>query len=379
LLYWQLCTLLVLMSGACLSLNAQNRTPTYSNEFNKLGIGAGNIAAGFTGTAGTSDLTATYWNPAGLALLSNRYSIGFSHYVQPNAISQQTWFGFATQLPRGSVVAVTFLREGINNNANTLDINRGGSFNFGDIKPFASNDYQFTLSYAQRTRLLKNRLSFGGNLKIINRRQGEFVSGWGVGIDAGARMEWKNASLGVVLSDFTPTVTAWTFNTLSFENTFRDVGLSVPQNRVEITLPSLRIGGQYRVCQDKLFRLNVMADILMQFDGSREVPIRSGKWSLEPRVGFTASWKDYVYLSSGAVFDSRQTGVGRFTAGLGGGYRIFRLDYAAVMQPKPSAAWFVSHVVSLRFYFGKRLPDAVSSLLPKQRKIETTPVSPGTR
>ena len=320
-----------------------------------MGVGPRQLATGYTGTAAANDLSALYWNPAGLAQGSARHEVGFQYTVLPLADAQQQWLGFTTQTRNGGTVGISLLREGISNTLNSLDLNRGGSFDYDNLKAYTVNDYALTLAYGQRTRWYGGRISLGGALKVLHRRKADFVSGWGLGLDMGLRINWHRATLGIALADVPLSFVAWTFNSRAFEDQFQDLGLSVPLNRVELTAPGLRVGGQYRIfAADRPFQLTVQAELQALFD-KRKLALSTGHFSLEPRLGAVFSYREWVYVATGATFDSPETGVGRFTFGLGGGYKIFQLEYAAALVPNVAGKPAIGHFAMLRIYLGTRI------------------------
>ena len=56
-------------------INAQ--APKYSNEFLAIGVGSQALGLGKAVSATTNDVTAGYWNPAGLAHIENNIQAAF--------------------------------------------------------------------------------------------------------------------------------------------------------------------------------------------------------------------------------------------------------------------------------------------------------------
>src|SRR3989339_564389 len=152
-----------------------------SADFLNLGIGARAIAMGgaFTGLA--DDVSAEYWNPAGLSRLTGKqvltmYDVlfeGMSH----------VYLGFGSKLIDGSAVGlqVNYFNTGnmpISDSAG----NESGSFTAGDLG--------ISVSYARN---LNKSLSFGGNVKVINENLAPGLSGSGYGADIGALYEYTDS------------------------------------------------------------------------------------------------------------------------------------------------------------------------------------------
>jgi hypothetical protein len=71
-------------------------------------------------------------------------------------------------------------------------------------------------SYAQQTRPVRSSntlVSWGGNVKIIHRKVGEFATAWGFGLDAGFKIrDYKGKwGFGVNARDITTTFNSWNF------------------------------------------------------------------------------------------------------------------------------------------------------------------------
>ena len=53
--------------------------PKYSNEFLSIGVGANSLGMSNASVAGVNDVTAGYWNPAGLTEVKDILQIGAMH------------------------------------------------------------------------------------------------------------------------------------------------------------------------------------------------------------------------------------------------------------------------------------------------------------
>ncbi|HNE29721.1 MAG TPA: hypothetical protein PLW66_11165, partial [Saprospiraceae bacterium] len=91
-----------LLSGFLLVLAFQTAfSQKYSNDFLAIGVGA--RAHGMSGaqTALVGDITAGYWNPAGLAQITAPIQIGAMHAEWFVGVSQYDYLSFGKQLNRG--------------------------------------------------------------------------------------------------------------------------------------------------------------------------------------------------------------------------------------------------------------------------------------
>ncbi|MEM9982244.1 MAG: hypothetical protein AAF734_07095, partial [Bacteroidota bacterium] len=168
------------------SLLAQN-TPKYSNEFLNIGVGARALGMASAQTAVANDVTAGYWNPAGLLNIEDKYQGTLMHAEYFAGIAQYDYLAFATPVDSNSHIGVSIIRFGVDDIPDTrflYDIN--GAINYNNITFFSSADYAFLLSYARRSNLIKG-LQLGANFKIVHRQAGDFATAWGFGLDAGAQ------------------------------------------------------------------------------------------------------------------------------------------------------------------------------------------------
>ena len=142
----------------------------YSNEFLAIGVGA--RAHGMSGAqaAIASDVTAAYWNPAGLTEISAPYQAGAMHAEWFAGVSQYDYLGFAKSLNREqrSFLAFSLIRLGIDNIPYTINlVNTDGTVNYDNISSFSAADYAFMGSYARQ--LKRPEWSVGGSFKVIRR------------------------------------------------------------------------------------------------------------------------------------------------------------------------------------------------------------------
>jgi len=73
------CSLLLLVLSFPSLLFSQDNTPSYSNEFLAIGVGARGLAMSSAQVAVTNDVTSGYWNPAGLTQIEHDYEFSLMH------------------------------------------------------------------------------------------------------------------------------------------------------------------------------------------------------------------------------------------------------------------------------------------------------------
>ncbi|HNL06671.1 MAG TPA: hypothetical protein PKH93_03790, partial [Chitinophagales bacterium] len=141
----------------------------YSNEFLSIGIGARALAMGNAQSAIVNDVTAAYWNPAGLQQMPHA-QISLMHAEWFAGIAKYDYAGFAMPIAdKKRAVGLSIIRFGVDNIPNTLFLLEGGSINYDNVTTFSAADYAFLLSYAQKL----GRFRIGGNAKIIHRIVGK--------------------------------------------------------------------------------------------------------------------------------------------------------------------------------------------------------------
>ena len=279
---------------------AQVRAPKYSNEFLNIGVGGRALGMGNVQAAIARDATAGYWNPAGLLDLPRKNNVALMHSELFAGIVKNDYAAFAMPLDTASALAVSLIRTGVDDIADTRNlVNEYGYINYDNIRLFSVADYALLLSYARKSRLIKG-LRLGANAKIIYRNVGDFANAYGFGIDAGAQLQRKNWRFGLMGRDITTTFNGWVHNPEAFRETAVVNGDSLLiKSSVEITLPRL-VAGVARVISfsDKIGAL-LAADLDLTFDGERNVLLRTGLVSVDPHLGLELYYDRLVYLRAG--------------------------------------------------------------------------------
>ncbi|MEZ4893454.1 MAG: hypothetical protein R2778_10625 [Saprospiraceae bacterium] len=186
----------------------------YSNEF--LAIGVGGRAHGMSGAqvALTDDITAAYWNPAGLTQIQAPLQAAVMHAEWFGGVGQYDYLSFGKSLKgdRDAYLAFSLIRLGVDNIPYTINlVNADGTINYDNVTSFSAADYAVFGSYAQK---MKNpHLSVGGSVKVVRRVIGSFGNSWGFGADAGIQYRKGSWMLGAQGRDLTTT-----FNALVFQS-----------------------------------------------------------------------------------------------------------------------------------------------------------------
>lgn len=334
-------------------VTAQSQIRTYSNEFLSLGVGARALGMGNVQSASADDLTAAYWNPAGLNNVEN-LQIGAMHAEWFAGIAKYDYLSVATPIGDNKhVIGISAIRFGVDNIPNTLNIiEPDGSVNYDNISTFSAADYAFLLSYARKIK----KLDVGANVKIIYRNVGSFANAIGFGLDVGVQYAVNdNFKLGLNVKNLTTTFNAWSFNFTEEEKQVLEITDNViPVNSVELTGQQAILGVAYNFQIGSKFDLLTALDLDFTFDGKRNTLIKSDFMSIDPHLGIELGYDNLVFLRAGISniqqFTDDQDG-STFTSmqpnlGLGINIKGIEIDYAFTGLNRVSDGIY-SNVVSL--------------------------------
>ena len=339
-------------------INAQ--APKFVNEFLNIGVGAD--AHGMFGSvaATVDDVTAAYWNPAGLSKIENPLQISAMHASWFGGIANYDYFGAAKVINERNktVGAISVIRMGIDQIPNTLSlVGPDGSINYDNVTEFSTADFAVLVSLGKA---LKNTdLNYGVSAKVIHRRIGPFGSAWGFGFDAGIQYELQGFSLGLMARDITTTVNAWSFN-LSPENEaiLLSTGNDVPISSTEIALPKLVLAAAKRG-ESGTLSYNVEADLRLSTDGTKAGIASGDRFSLDPTLGVEIGYNELAFLRFGIgnmqnILNEVNSQATQFTLqpNIGVGIDLGRLqiDYALTNVGTVAEA-LISHVFSAKLDF----------------------------
>ncbi|MFK8044906.1 MAG: hypothetical protein AB8B72_05385 [Crocinitomicaceae bacterium] len=329
--------------------------PKYSNEFLSIGIGASALGKSNAVVASVNDVTAGYWNPAGLTGVDDWLQVGAMHAEYFAGISKFDYVGLAKPINNG-VGGFSFIRFAVDDIPNTTQlIDNNGIIDYDRITTFTAGDYAFLFSYAQKIKAIPN-LSVGGNFKIIYRHVGDFANSIGFGLDAGANYtlgkKWK---FGAVVRDVSSTFNAWSYNLDSATTeVFQATGNELPQDGLELTLPKVILGAEFKTPIKNEFYFSSEINLDLNTDGRRNVLIRTSPVSIDPHVGIEFGYGKFAAVRMGAgnmqwVKNSDLTESISFqpNIGLGVGFKGVQIDYAFTDIGDASVALY-SHVFSLK-------------------------------
>ena len=207
-------TLLVGIASWC---SAQVVFGKYAGEFLALGVGGRSLAMGGAAVAATGDVTAGYWNPAGLAQIM--YPQGMlMHAEQFGSLENHDYVAIAIPYGPKTSLGLSVIRLGVDDIPDTrnagLDANGNITYDpsqFSRIDPskvtsFNAADWAFLFTYA---RAASDNFSYGANLKIIRRDIANYGA-TGIGFDVGVLYRvHEQITVGANVQDITTTLVAW--------------------------------------------------------------------------------------------------------------------------------------------------------------------------
>ena len=283
----------ILISGA-----AAAQAPKYSNEFLSIGVGARGLGMSGAQVASANDITAGYWNPAGLVLGKGDLQLGLMHSEYFAGIAKYDYAALAAPVDETRTIGFSFIRFAIDDIIDSTElIDADGNINYDKLKSFSAADYAFMFSYSKKTKIEGFR--YGANVKVIHRKVGEFASAWGFGLDAGVQYDKGRWKFGAMGKDITSTFNAWSYNTEKLEEVFLQTGNEIPENGVEVTLPKLILGASYKADISDKFTVEPELDLDITFDGKRNVVVGSDPVSIDPHLGVEFGYSDFIFLRGG--------------------------------------------------------------------------------
>jgi hypothetical protein len=337
------------------------QAPKYSNEFLSIGVGARALGMSNSTTAIVNDVTAGYWNPAGLVLVQSNIQLALMHSEYFAGIAKYDYGAFSAKIDDKSAMGLSIIRFGVDDIPNTTElIDADGNLDYNRITSFSAIDYGFLFSYSRKAKI--EGLRYGANIKVIHRKVGDFGKAWGFGIDIGAQYDYKKWKFAAFGKDITTTFNAWSYS-LSDKmiEAFTITGNEIPSSTTEITLPKLILASGRNFEIGKNFNALVDLDVDLTFDGKRNVLVKSDPISIDPHLGVEFGYKDIVFLRGGVgniQDESNMDGkvVKTFQPNMGVGIKIKNnicIDYALTDIGNTSIALY-SNVFSLKFNINRK-------------------------
>ncbi len=309
---------------------AQTEVAKYAGEFMATGFGSRALGMGGAHSAMASDVTAAYWNPAGLMRMDYP-EIGLMHEQRFGGLLSFNYGGVAWPFGSRSTVALSVTRLGVDDIPDTrgalIDLNGNGQLDEGErldpskVTMFSTADWVAYGTFAFRS---SKELTLGVNLKFIHRAH-HIESATGVGFDIGAQYRaTDDLFFGATVQDVTTTLMAWS------------------TGRNELVSPTLKLGAAYQLA---LLGGTVTpaVDFDVMFENRRFAStFNVGAVSVNPRAGLEYRFKD-IFALRGGYSDTQD-----LTFGAGIHLPKLYLDYAFGQNDLFSDFKDASHRISLR-------------------------------
>jgi hypothetical protein len=337
---------------------AQNvDAPAYSNEFLAIGVGARALGMSKAYSAVANDVTAAYWNPAGLIRIKDKYQASLMHAEYFGGIANYDYGALATKLDESGAIAFSVVRMGIDNIPDTrFLIDNVGNINYNNVGSFSEASYAFLFSYARESNLIKG-LRAGTNFKVIHRSAGAFATAWGFGLDVGAQLTRGKWHFGAVGRDITGTFNIWNYNTETIASVFSRTGNKITENAIEVTLPRATVDVAREIDFGKSVGLLLTTGFTFTFDGQRNTLVRTSLVSGDFQAGAELDFKKTVFVRGGVGNFQRLQQLDRsfyteLQPSFGIGFNIlnFSIDYAMTNVMRSDAVMY-SHIFSVKGSF----------------------------
>lgn len=278
------------------------QAPKFSNEFLNIGVGARSHGMAGAMSADVGDITAMYWNPAGLADVRASFQVSAMHAEWFAGLGKFDYFALGKPVKFNTVRAVlgiSAVRFGVDNIPNTLNLlDTDGSINYNNVTPFSAADYAITVNYAQK--LYIKGLQVGGGVKIIHRKAGTFASSLGFGADLGIQYKRERWRFGLAAHDITTTFNSWTFSFSEEERAVLELEDNIiPLTSTELTRPKITLGTGYIARFTDKLQLLLALDMDFTTDGQRNTIVSSKSINIDPKAGLELSYGDFVSLRAG--------------------------------------------------------------------------------
>ncbi len=349
----------ILLFSTCFVFGQIN-APKYSNEFLSIGVGARSMGMSGSVAASVDDATASYWNPSRLHLMNSERQLTLMHAEYFAGIAKYDYGSLGIKINDSSAIAVTFIRLGVDNIPNTIDlVDSQGNIHYDRITTFSIADMAFFVSYGRKLKI--ENMSLGGSVKIIRRKIGDFAGAWGFGLDFALSYETGPWMFAAVARDATSTFNAWSFNLSDrMKEVFTITGNEIPENSLELTMPSLLLASGRNIEISPSFGILPELGFHVTFDGKRNVPVRTDVFSVSPHMGIELNYKKFIYFRAGVGNIQQETNrdgkkITSFQPNMGIGIQIqdrIAIEYALTDIGDQSMA-LNSNIFSLRLSFNR--------------------------
>ena len=201
----------------------------YAGEFISTGVGARALGMGSAFVSVVDDVTAGYWNAAGLASIdyqqasvmhSERFagivSYDYAAYARPYADDRAIGFSMirlgVEGIPNTTNALLDYGTDGIPGTDDPDGTEGNGQLDFGErldedaITKFSDSEWAFYLSYGRQ---LNERFAYGGSVKFLRKAFANHSAN-GLGFDVAMKYRFRDRwFIGANFQDVTTTMLAW--------------------------------------------------------------------------------------------------------------------------------------------------------------------------
>lgn len=282
----------------------------YAGEFLSIGVGGRALGLGSAYVALAHDVTAGYWNPAGLSRILYPEII-LMHDERFGGLMNYDYGAVALPYGSDASIGISIMRLGIDGIPDTrnalIDYTGGGilddaaRLDYDKITEHSWADWVVYLSYSKKR---NERFSYGFNVKLIRRDFMEYHA-TGIGFDVGL---WYNPVgnlfFGMNAQDVTTTLVAWNTGTN------------------DLVSPTLKVGTGY-MFEALGGRFIPLIDFDIRFENRRFASnLNLGPVSIDLHTGLEYSVRDLFALRVG------YNDIGNLTVGAGVQLPKLNLDYS---------------------------------------------------
>jgi hypothetical protein len=275
----------------------------YAGEFLTHGVGARALGMGSAFVAVSDDVTAGYWNPAGVADVNGR-SVQLMHSETFGKVVNYDTGAYVHPLSSGGALAVTVVRLAVDDIPFT-DFEEDEERIYYDESRISWESDSEMAALVTYARHISDQLRLGGNLKLIRKSIGDY-SCYGLGFDLGAKYDvWQGVTVAANLQDATTTFLVW--DTKEREQIMPTAKLGVAYTRFVPTMES---------------RVTAAADADFRFENRATADqYHIGSVSADTHYGLEIAYRELVSVRAGLA-------MGQLTAGAGLSLGGFTVNYA---------------------------------------------------
>lgn len=304
------------------------RVAKYGADFLAGGVDARALGMGGAYVSLADEVSAGYWNPAGLSHLQYP-EISYMHVERFSGAVSFDYGGVALPVTDRSTVAISGFRSGVNDIVNTLEAwNPDQGIPLGDydsrITRFSAADWALFVSYSRR---LNDRLTVGVNFKGIRRSIGDFAQAWGYSMDVAAQYRVGAYRFGATIQDISTMLQSWSINPKAFEVNCTDpitdepfeacrgedgsvlensraryeavFDQEIPSGGTALVLPLARLGSGAVWPVGDGHQITAALDVDVAMEGRRAFAPNVGDVSFHPRLGAAFRYKGVAELRAG--------------------------------------------------------------------------------